>query len=393
MRRVRILLVALAAGLALGVALSLPARVEGRTAEVHLIVTVDLQRLHPNAPPDEPIEPAPSLEQKLRTAIAAHPAFRGVTVRLFASETPPSPRVPAEFLRLVDHGVDEVVVVSLRYQMRLDGFRATGRAGVQGFVAVHSVAGRRKVLSRELGVTVAYPGDVTKEAVLQAELSARGRGATVPVEEIELGLLDRVVKERLEPELSAALGVYNPASLPQLSRQAVQEAMVRMARFLAESPGRRDEAIQMLEQYLERYPDSPHRSQLEARLRRLKLTGRDPGQDAQRRDERAAARVAQSVTAAELAELFERLVGKVVEVRAFKLDWHKDTMVMMPTGKKQDFVVDQAPSGLKELEVDPPVIYVLVVGRREDPAFPGIDVKVPVLRWIGCPREACPPKF
>lgn len=149
----------------------------------------------------------------------------------------------------------------------------------------------------------------------------------------------------------------------------------------------------MLEQYLERYPDSPHRSQLEGRLRRLKLTGGDPGQDAQRRDERAAARVVQSVTAAELAELFERLVGKVVEVRAFKLDWHKDTMVMMPTGKKQDFVVDQAPSGLKELEVDPPVIYVLVVGRREDPAFPGIDVKVPVLRWIGCPREACPPKF
>lgn len=393
MRRMRIPLAILAAGLVLPVALSLPARAEGRTAEVHLIVTVDLQRLHPNAPPDEPIEPAPSIEQKVRDLIAAHPVFRGVTVRLFTSETAPSPRVPAEFLRLVDQGVDEVVVVNLRYQMRLDSFRAAGRAGVQGFVAVHSVAGRRKVLSREFAVTAAYPGDVAKEAVFQAELAARGRGAPVPVEEIELGLLDRAVKARLEPELTAAFSVYNPASLPQLSKQAVQEAMARMARFLAECPGRRDEAIQMLEQYLGRYPDSPHRPQLEARLRRIKLAGPDPAQETQRRQDRAANRVSQALTAAELAEVFEKLVGSVVEVRAFKLDWRRDdTVVMMPTDKRQDFAVDQAPPRLKDQEADPPVIYVLVVGRREDPRF-GIDVKIPTVRWMGSPREACPPKF
>ena len=150
----------------------------------------------------------------------------------------------------------------------------------------------------------------------------------------------------------------------------------------------------MLFRSLQRYPDSPNRPQLEARLRRLKMAvGRDPGQEVQRRQELAANRVTQSLTAAELAELFERLVGSVVEVRAFKLDWRGDAVVMTPTDKNQDFVVDQAPSRLKELEADPPVIYVLVVGRRSDPRIPGVDLKIPVVRWVGCPKTACPPKF
>lgn len=375
-------------------AVAAPSLVEARTTEVHLIVKTDLQRLQPSGPPDEPLEPAPSIQQKARDAVATHPAFRDVSVRIVASETPPNPRVPAEFLRLVDHRVDDVVVVNLSYHLRLDNFRASGSAGVQGFVAVHSVAGRRQVASRAFTVAVRYPGEVTKEAVVQAELAARARGTAVPVEEIELGLLDAAVKERLERELAAALGIYHPASLPQLSRQAVQEAMGRMARFISESPDRREEAIQMLEQYLQRYPDSPNRPQLEARLRRLKMAaGRDPDQEVQRRHELAANRVAQSLTAAELAELFERLVGSVVEVRAFRLDWRDDAMVMTPNDKNQHFVVDQAPPRLKELEADPPVIYVLVVGRRSDPRIPGVDIKIPVVRWVGCPKTACPPKF
>jgi hypothetical protein len=380
-------------GLALlAVLFVLPAPAAARSAEVYLVVQVDLQRLHPNAPADEPLEPTPAIQDRARELIATHPAFREVSVRLATTETPPNPRVPSDFLRLVDHGVDDVVVVNLSYHLRLDSFAATGRAAIQGFVAVHNVAGRRKVASRELRLVVTYPGDVTKEAVIQAELAARGRGATVPIEEVELGLLDAAAKARLAPELSAALGVYHPASLPALSRPAVQDAMSRMARFLAASPDRRDEAIQMLESYLARYPDSPHRADLERRLRRLRQAPRrDPGRDREREQERAANGVAQSLTAGQLAELFDQVVGRVVEVRAFRLDWRDGgKVVLTPMDRKQDFILEQVPAGVRDLEADPSPIYVLVVERRKDPDIPILDAKVPVVRWIGCPKTACP---
>src|SRR5262245_13190607 len=213
----------------LGLAPLLAAPADARTAEVHLVVKSDLQRLHPNGPPDEPLEPAPTIADRAREVIRAHPNFRQVTVRLEKSETSPNPRVPADFLRLVDAGVDDVVEVSLSYHLRLDSFRASGKAGVQGYVAVYSVPGRRKVLSRAFTAVVSYPGEVTKEAVIQAELAARARGAAVPIEEVELGLLDAAVKERLGRELGVALGAYYPASLPTLSQDAVRDSLGRMA--------------------------------------------------------------------------------------------------------------------------------------------------------------------
>ncbi len=365
---------------------------EARTAEVHLVLKTDIQRLHPNAPPDEPLEPAPAIADKAREAVTTHPTFRGVTVRVASGETAPNPRVPADFLRLVDQGVDDVIVVNLTYHMRLDSFHASGKAGVQGYVAVHSVAGRRKVASRLFTVVVSYPGDVTKEAVLQAELAARGRGAAVPIEEVELGLLDAAVKQRVDRELRAALGVYYPASLPTLSKDAVQDALTRMARFLSNAPDRRDDAILVLESYLQRYPDSPNREELGRRLRRLKqATGRGPGQSGQGQQDWQTMGISRSLTAKELADLFERLVGSKVEVWSFKLDWRDGTVVMTPSDKNQDFIVEGAPPQMKELEADPNPIYVLVVGRRADPRIPLIDVKIPVVRFIGCPKTACPP--
>jgi hypothetical protein len=372
----------------LGLAPAGPTLAAARTAEVHLVAKVDLERAHPNAPSDEPLEPTPSLHDRARDVTAAHPAFRDVTARIVTSEAPPNPRVPGDFLRLVDQRVDDVVVVDLRYHVRLDAFRAKGRAGIEGYVAVFSVAGRRKVASRQFTISVAYPGEVTKEAVIQAELAAKTRGAPVPVEEIELGLLDAAVKERLAGELSAALAVCHPASLPPLSREAVRDAMARMARHLAESPERKAEAVRMLKAYLAQYPDAPHRADLERRLQRLERgPARDPSRDRARQEERTEKHVARSLTAAELAELFEKLVGSVVEVRAFKLDWRDDgTAVMTPADKSQRFIVKGTPPRAREQDADPDPIYVLVVGR--EPMF--LDVKVPVVRWVGCPKGACP---
>ncbi|MGH7267998.1 MAG: hypothetical protein ACREMB_24540, partial [Candidatus Rokuibacteriota bacterium] len=378
-----------AAILALALLGALAATAEARTVEVHLVLGVDLQRAQRGGPPDEPLEPAPSLEDLARETVAAHPAFRGVSVTVVASDSAPSPRTPADFLRLVNQGVDDLVVVQLDYHARLDGFHASGRAGVRGFVSVHSVAARRKVLSRPVTVAVAYPGDVTKEAVITAELAARARGTAVPVEEVELALVDAAVKRRLRPELAVALSAYRAEARPGLSKAAVQDATRRLAEFLAASPDRRAEAVQVLEDYVRRYPDAPDRQALERRLQDLRLGARrSPGQEAERDRERAANRVAQSLTARQLAELFASLVGRVVEVRSFKLDWQPDgTVLMTPTDKKQTIIVEQVPPGVQELDADPSPIYILVVGRRElfaeVPAFP-------VVRWIGCPRTACP---
>ncbi len=368
-----------------------PSGVEARTTEVHLVVKVDLQRVHPNAPPDEPLEPAPAILERAREVVTSHPAFRSVTLRVVTSETAPNPRVPGDFLRLVDQGVDDVVVVSLSYHLRLDSFRATGRAGVEGYVAVHSVAGRRKVVSREFTVLASYPGEVTKAAVIQTELAARGRGAPVPIEEVELGLLDAAVKQRLDGELRAALGVYYPASLPLLSRESVEEALGRMAGFLAAAPDRRSDAIEVLESYLRRYPDAPRREELERRLRQVRQApGRGPGPTAKPPSEWQAMGISRALTAKDLADAFERLVGSRVEVWSFKLDWRDGTVVMTPTDKNQDFLVEGTPPAMKELDADPNPIYVLVVGRRDDPRIPIVDVKIPVVRFLGCPKTACP---
>lgn len=364
---------------------------EARTTEVDLIVKVDLQRLHPSGPPDEPLEPAPAIAQKAREVVERHPAFRQVTLKLRPAETAPNPRVPADFLRLVDQGIDDVVAVDLSYHVRLDSFRATGKAAVQGQVAVHSVAGRRKVLSRSFAVVVSYPGEVTKEAVIQAELAARARGTAVPIEEIELALLDAAVKERLARELGSALGAYNPGSLPMLSKEAVQESLRRMSGFLASAPDRRDDAILTLEGYLQRFPDAPNRAEIEQRLRRVKQTAsRGPAQRGPVPSEWAAIGISRALTAKELADTFERLVGSKLEVWSFKLDWRDGTVVMTPTDKNQDFIVEGTPPTMRELEADPNPIYLLVVGRRADPRIPLIDVKIPVVRWLGCPKTSCP---
>jgi len=377
--------------LLLSVGLTWADSAHARTAEVHVVVKADLQRLQPSGPPDEPIEPAPSAQQKARDLVASHPAFRDVTVRVVASEAPPNPRVPADFLRLIDQGVDEVVVINLGYQLRLDNFRGTGVAGVRGHVAVHSVAGRRQVVSRPFTVVARYPGDVSKESVLQAELAARGRGAPVPIEQIELGLLDQAVKQKLDRELGAALTIYHPASLPQVSRRAVQESIERMARFLARAPERHEEASRLLERYLVRYAEPSQRAEVEARLRELKRgPGRDPRREVERQQERAQNRIARSLTAAELAETFEQLVGSVVEVRDFKLDWRDDSVVMRPADRNQDFLVEQVPTQMRELPADPPAMYVRVVERRWDQRIPGLDLRIPVVHWVGCPKAVCP---
>ncbi|MGH7318643.1 MAG: hypothetical protein ACRELA_03315 [Candidatus Rokuibacteriota bacterium] len=363
---------------------------EARTAEVHLVVRSDLQRLQPSAPPDEPMEPAPSLQQKVREIVTAHPAFRDVTLKVVVSEGAPNPRVPADFMRLVEQGIDEVVVVNLRYQLRLDNFRATGVAGIGGHIAVYSVVGRRQVVSRGIAVTVRYPGDVSKETVVQAELAARARGAPIPIEQVELSLLDAAVKQRLERELGSALGIYHPPSLPQASKRAIEESMERLVRFLAQSPDRRGEAVQVSEQYLVRYADSPHREDVATRLRTLRQPGgTDPRLETERQRERVANRVKESVTASQLAGLIEQLTGSVVEVRAFTLWQESATVWMRGDDRRQDFVVEQVPSRLWALEADPPALYVLVLGRRPDPRF--VDTRIPVLRWVGCPKTACPP--
>jgi hypothetical protein len=258
-------------------------------------------------------------------------------------------------------------------------------------VAVHSVAGRRQVVSRAFTVAARYPGDVTKEAVLQAEIAARSRGTSVPVEQIELGLLDQAVKAKLDRELGAALGIYHAPSLPQVSKRAVQESMQRLARFLAQMPERHEEAARVFEQYLVRYAEPSERGEIETKLRELKQTpGRNVRQDRERAEERAQHKVVESLTAAELAEAFERLVGSVVEVREFQFDWGDNSVVLMPTGRKQDFLIEQVPSRLRELPADPPAIYVRVVERRSDPRIPALDLKVPVVLWVGCPRAVCP---
>jgi hypothetical protein len=53
--------------------------------------------------------------------------------------------------------------------------------------------------------------------------------------------------------------------------------------------------------------------------------------------------------------------------------------------------VDDAPTRMKELAADPNPIFILVVGRRADPRIPGVDVMIPVVRFLGCPKTACPP--
>ena len=123
---------------------------------------------------------------------------------------------------------DDVVVVNLVYHLRLDSFRAVGQAADQGYVAVHSVAGRRKVSSRAFTVVVAYPGDVTKEAVIQSELGARAKGSTVPIEEVELGLLDAAVKLNSKDGSAFGQRAWIKAGCPDArfrdGKQAVEDA-------------------------------------------------------------------------------------------------------------------------------------------------------------------------
>jgi hypothetical protein len=81
----------------------------------------------------------------------------------------------------------------------------------------------------------------------------------------------------------------------------------------------------------------------------------------------------------------------VVEVRAFRLDWRDGgKVVLTPMDRKQDFILEQVPPGVRNLETDPSPIYVLVVERRKDPDIPILDAKVPVVRWVGCPKTSCP---
>jgi hypothetical protein len=100
--------------------------------------------------------------------------------------------------------------------------------------------------------------------------------------------------------------------------------------------------------------------------------------------------ISKAVTAKELAEAFERLVGSKIELWSFKLDWRDGTVVLTPTDKNQDFIVEGTPPTMRDLEADPNPIYILVVGRREDPRMPLVDVKIPVVRFIGCPKTSCP---
>lgn len=367
-----------------------------RTAEVYLVLKTDLQRVHPSGPPDEPIEPEPALVSRARDVITRQfaAAYRGVNLLLLTNEVPPNPRVPGDLLRLVDRGVDDVIVVDLRYYARLDSFRAHGVAGIKGHVVVHNVVAGRQVASRTFATGATYPGDVTKEAVLKAELGARARGAPIPVEQVELNLLDDAVKRGFERELLSALGIYHPPSLPRTSARTVQDSLERMARFLAEVPDRRVEATQMLGECLRRFPGSSRRAELEALLRQVRQgSAPDLQREAQRQQERAANRVREIVTAAQLGELFETRVGWVVEVREFKLEWFENVLWMTPATTKERFIIEQAPTGMRDAPADPVAMYVEVVERRRDDSIPIADLVLPVLKWIGCPRTACPGGF
>jgi hypothetical protein len=364
-----------------------------RTAEVYLIVTTDLQRLHPSGPPDEPVEPEPALASRARDVVTAQFAarHRGVNLLVFTNEAPPNPRVPGDLLKLVDRGVDDVIVVTLGYHVRLDSFRATGAAGVRGQVAIHSVVAGRQVASRSFVAAARYPGDVTREAVVKAELGARAGGAPIPVEQVELGLLDQAVKRGFARELLSALGVYHPPSLPRTTSRAVQESLERLARFLAEAPDRRAEAIQVLGECLRRFPGSSRRAELAGLMRQAREAGAPgPEREAERRQERASNRVRETLTAAQLADLFEKLVGWVVEVREFKLWPEGNVLWMTPSATNQRFIVEQAPARVRDAPADPPAMYVEVVERRRDESIPVIDLVLPVLRWVGCPRASCP---
>jgi hypothetical protein len=377
---------------ALGIGLAV-ATAADRTAEVYLLVATDLQRVHPSGPPDEPVEPEPALIGRARDIITAEFAARqkGVNLLVFTNEAPPSPRVPGDLLKLVDRGVDDVIVVTLSYHARLDSFRASGAAGVRGQVAVHSVVAGRQVASRSFVSAARYPGEVSKEAVLKAELGARARGTPMPVEQVELGLLDQAVKRGLERELLSALGIYHPPSLPRMSSRTVQESLERLAAFLAEAPDRRPEAMQVLGECLRRFPGSSRRVELEGLLRQVREAGApSPQREAERRQERASNRVRETLTAAQLADLFEKRVGWVVEVREFKL-WPEDNVLWMtPAATNQRFIVEQAPSRMRDAPADPPAMYVEVVERRREFSIPVIDLVLPVLRWVGCPKASCP---
>jgi hypothetical protein len=381
---------AIAAALGMGVAAATAA---DRTAEVYLLVTTDLLRVHVSGPADEPVEPEPALMGRARDVVTAQFAarHRGVNLLVFTNEVPPNPRVPGDLLKLVDRGVDDVIVVNLSYHARLDSFRAGGAAAVRGQVAIHSVVAGRQVASRTFVAVARYPGEVTKEAVLRAELGARARGTPVPVEQVELGLLDQAVKREFERALLSALGIYHPPSLPRTSSRTVQESLERLAGFLAQAPDRRPEATQVLGECLRRFPGSSRRAELEGLLRQV----REPGapsleREAERRQERAANRVRETLTAAQLADLFDKRVGWVVEVREFKL-WPEDNVLWLtPSATNQRFIVEQAPSRVRDAPADPPAMYVEVVERRRDDSIPVIDLVLPVLRWVGCPRASCP---
>jgi hypothetical protein len=361
------------------------ARAEGRTVELYLVVRSDLQRQHPGRAADEPIEPSPTLRQRARALVESHPAFRGVTLHVVSDQAAPNPRVPGDFLGLLERRVDEVVVVTLDYHLRLDSFRASGEATIHGHAAVYSVAARRQVLSRVLVATVRYPGTVSREAVLEAEVAARARGSLVPVEQVELELLDRAVKQALEPELRATLGIYHLPSLPQGSPRAVRQSLERMAGFLTGIPERRQEAVAVLERYLRGFAEPTERAALEARLAALRRPG---GPEGRRDAERRALRVDRTLRARELAAVVDQLTGRVVEVWDFKL-WQVEATVWLRTDdERQDFVLEEVPRSVFELEADPPNLYVRVMGRRPDPRF--IDTRIPVLRWVACPRALCP---
>jgi hypothetical protein len=156
-------------------------------------------------------------------------------------------------------------------------------------------------------------------------------------------------------------------------------------------PDRRAEATQVLGECLRRFPGSSRRAELDGLLKQVREAGApSPQREAERRQERAANRVRETLTAAQLADLFDKRVGWVVEVRDFKL-WPEDNILWMtPTATNQRFIVEQAPARVRDAPADPPAMYVEVVERRRDDAIPVIDLVLPVLRWVGCPRASCP---
>ena len=48
---------------------------------------------------------------------------------------------------------------------------------------------------------------------------------------------------------------------------------------------------------------------------------------------------------------------------------------------------------MRDAPADPVAMYVEVVERRRDDSMPIADLVLPVLKWIGCPRTACPGGF